>query len=216
MLPVLVWYPLQFFETVVLRNLRPMIPQGMPADYQLLMEHCWATDPEGRPSVERLLECLKFMIRERQDADELSSSSGLPHSKSAPSPMALLKQLPDKRKQVATDTPSAAADNGFADAVFAPANIHNSFSGLILGPEVAVDDVGSNQLLPQELLGTKQQQSHGASNVSLSGGHLGASISSTTASTAGLPPRPAVRPVSAMNSSSNPGWTVPPEQAWFV
>jgi hypothetical protein len=44
---------LQFFETVVLRNLRPMVPAGMPADYQLLMEHCWASDPAARPNVDR-------------------------------------------------------------------------------------------------------------------------------------------------------------------
>eukprot|EP00878_Enallax_costatus_P018623 GHUV01019614.1.p1 GENE.GHUV01019614.1~~GHUV01019614.1.p1 ORF type:complete len:911 (+),score=211.03 GHUV01019614.1:148-2880(+) len=58
----------QFFETVVLRNLRPMIPAGMPADYQLLMEHCWATDPADRPSIDRVLECLRYMIHERHQS----------------------------------------------------------------------------------------------------------------------------------------------------
>eukprot|EP00775_Hariotina_reticulata_P003316 gene3316-3593_t len=207
----------QFFETVVLRNLRPMIPQGMPADYQLLMEHCWATDPECRPSVDRLLECLRFMIRERQDSDEEASPSGLQHSKSAPSPMALLKQLPDKRKQGTTDgTGAGAAQTGFEDAAVAAADIHNSFSGLILGPDVVVGDTGSKQPLPQVSFGATQQQ-YGVSNGSLTGGYLGASVPSTPASTAGLPPRPVVRPGSTnYTSSSNQGWTVPPEQSWFV
>lgn len=38
---------------MVLRNLRPLIPSGMPADFQLLMEHCWATDADNRPNVDR-------------------------------------------------------------------------------------------------------------------------------------------------------------------
>ncbi|KAF8061383.1 roco8 [Scenedesmus sp. PABB004] len=56
----------QYFEVVVLRNLRPLIPPGMPPDYQLLMEHCWATESANRPSIDRVLECLRFMVLERQ------------------------------------------------------------------------------------------------------------------------------------------------------
>jgi hypothetical protein len=44
---------LQFYEHVVLRNLRPLLPAGMPADYSLLMQHCWASDPASRPNVDR-------------------------------------------------------------------------------------------------------------------------------------------------------------------
>jgi hypothetical protein len=38
----------QFFEAIVVRNLRPMIPGGMAADYQLLMQSCWSADPNDR------------------------------------------------------------------------------------------------------------------------------------------------------------------------
>jgi hypothetical protein len=38
----------------------------MSADYQLLMQHCWATEPAARPSISRVLECLRYMISERQ------------------------------------------------------------------------------------------------------------------------------------------------------
>lgn len=48
---------LQFYETVVLRNLRPLVPQGMAADYSLLMQHCWASDPLQRPNVDRYSCC---------------------------------------------------------------------------------------------------------------------------------------------------------------
>lgn len=33
----------QFYEAVILRNLRPLVPPAMPRDYQLLMERCWAS-----------------------------------------------------------------------------------------------------------------------------------------------------------------------------
>jgi hypothetical protein len=41
----------QFFEAVVVRNLRPKIPCGMAADYQLLMQSCWSADPSDRYAV---------------------------------------------------------------------------------------------------------------------------------------------------------------------
>jgi hypothetical protein len=28
----------QFYELICLRNLRPLVPEGMPSDYRLLME----------------------------------------------------------------------------------------------------------------------------------------------------------------------------------
>eukprot|EP00775_Hariotina_reticulata_P002668 gene2668-2968_t len=56
----------QFYETVVLHNLRPLVPQQMPADLRLLMEHCWATDPASRPSADRVVECLRAMVQDRQ------------------------------------------------------------------------------------------------------------------------------------------------------
>jgi len=38
---------------------------GMPADYQLLMERCWASDPTDRPSLDKLIGCLSVMAAER-------------------------------------------------------------------------------------------------------------------------------------------------------
>lgn len=56
----------QFFETVVLRKLRPCVPAGMPADYALVMCQCWAADPAERPSVSVLRACLELMLQDRQ------------------------------------------------------------------------------------------------------------------------------------------------------
>lgn len=53
----------------------------MPADYQLLMQHCWATDPAARPSVSRVLECLRYMISERQQ--QLQSTTAGTHAAGA-------------------------------------------------------------------------------------------------------------------------------------
>jgi len=38
----------------------------MPADLRLLMEHCWATEPASRPSADRVVECLRAMVQDRQ------------------------------------------------------------------------------------------------------------------------------------------------------
>ncbi|WIA34800.1 hypothetical protein OEZ86_013102 [Tetradesmus obliquus] len=56
----------QFFEYICLRNLRPLMPADAPKDYAILMESCWAADPANRPKAERVVECLVYMIVERQ------------------------------------------------------------------------------------------------------------------------------------------------------
>jgi hypothetical protein len=56
----------QFFETVVLRKVRPCVPVGMPPDYELLLRQCWAADPADRPSVSVLRQCLHLMVQDRQ------------------------------------------------------------------------------------------------------------------------------------------------------
>lgn len=62
----------QFFECIVLKNMRPNVPEDMPRDYSLLMLSCWATNPTDRPTADRLLECLQMMLQERQELpDEL-------------------------------------------------------------------------------------------------------------------------------------------------
>lgn len=56
----------QFFETVVLRKVRPCVPPGMPPDYERVMRQCWAADPADRPPVAVLKQCLQLMVEDRQ------------------------------------------------------------------------------------------------------------------------------------------------------
>jgi hypothetical protein len=66
----------------------------MPADYQLLMQHCWATEASARPKISRVLEALQYMVRQRQQqqqgADGTSSELG---------PLPVLLSMPLPRKQ---------------------------------------------------------------------------------------------------------------------
>lgn len=95
------------------------------------------------------------MISERQ---ERHSSQPLPnvalqHSKSAPSPMALLKPLPEKKKlqsaaAAAGDYSEAAAgSSGVLSSAELPGasagRIHSSFSGLIVGSDFGGADAGA-------------------------------------------------------------------------
>jgi hypothetical protein len=75
---------LQFYDYVVLQHLRPIVPADMPADYELLMESCWAASPSDRPSIVRVLDCLDAMIEERalqaaaeevRDADDAADAA---------------------------------------------------------------------------------------------------------------------------------------------
>ncbi|WIA34792.1 hypothetical protein OEZ86_013095 [Tetradesmus obliquus] len=56
----------QFFQTVVLEGQRPPVSVALPGDVLMLMERCWAPDPADRPSADRLLELLGFLIQVRQ------------------------------------------------------------------------------------------------------------------------------------------------------
>lgn len=60
----------QFYEVVVLQDVRPLLPppEVMPEDYQVLMQHCWATAPCDRPSAAHVAEVLRFMIADRKVA----------------------------------------------------------------------------------------------------------------------------------------------------
>jgi hypothetical protein len=55
----------QFFQTVVLQSLRPVVPPNMLRDYQALMTACWAAEPGDRPSVQQVAACLQAMAAER-------------------------------------------------------------------------------------------------------------------------------------------------------
>lgn len=65
------------------------------------MQHCWATEPSARPSVSRVLECLQYMIRERQQQAAASSSdaAGGPSPCVASDPLPHLLATAPQRKQ---------------------------------------------------------------------------------------------------------------------
>lgn len=65
------------------------------------MQHCWATEPSARPSVSRVLECLQYMIRERQQQAAASSSgdAGGATQLVASDPLPHLLANPPQRKQ---------------------------------------------------------------------------------------------------------------------
>lgn len=50
---------------VVLEHSRPAVPDDMPEDYTCLMTHCWAEDPNDRPTAGVVLHCLQLMVQER-------------------------------------------------------------------------------------------------------------------------------------------------------
>lgn len=62
--------------TVVLRKVRPCIPAGMPPDYELLMQQCWAPEPTDRPSVPVLRQCLQVMLQDRQQRVDAAAAAG--------------------------------------------------------------------------------------------------------------------------------------------
>lgn len=92
-------HPGQFYESVVLADLRPVIPPGMPADLQILMEHCWSSDPAARPSIDRVLQCLEFMVSERQQLPAAGGAGGGVGTPSASAPMPSLLTSQPLRKQ---------------------------------------------------------------------------------------------------------------------
>lgn len=70
----------------------------MPANYQLLMQHCWATDLEARPTISRVLECLEYMLQERQQ-QRLAGPAASAERQAVSAPLPLLLQSPPPRKQ---------------------------------------------------------------------------------------------------------------------
>lgn len=76
----------QFFETVVLRKVRPCVPPGMPPDYECVMRQCWAADPTERPSVAVLKQCLQLMVEDRQRRLYAGAAAGPAPNDPAPGP----------------------------------------------------------------------------------------------------------------------------------
>ncbi|WIA28752.1 hypothetical protein OEZ86_011286 [Tetradesmus obliquus] len=79
----------QFFETVVVNDLRPVVPDSMPQQYATLMEHCWATAPEQRPTAEQLLEALEY-LKQQLPADMAQAAGQQHQQQQQPDSMQLL------------------------------------------------------------------------------------------------------------------------------
>jgi hypothetical protein len=151
----------QFFETVVLRKVRPCVPPGMPPDYERVMRQCWAADPADRPPVAVLKQCLQLMVEDRQrrlyagpaagpaapDGATSSSSSGaeaaataLPGTAVLPALQALLPQT----KQPHDRSPAGQQQKGAAAAGADPSAMPVS-PGNSSGP---LSDVSLSALFP--------------------------------------------------------------------
>jgi hypothetical protein len=67
------------FGTIVQRVLageRPPIPDDTPEELALLMERCWAADPEERPTFVQIQRCLELMLHSL--GAQASASNALP------------------------------------------------------------------------------------------------------------------------------------------
>lgn len=125
----------QFFETVVLQCLRPVIPPGMPRDYQALMAACWAAEPADRPSAAQVAACLQAMAAERR-----ARLLGQPGSPAAgPSVWEVLQVQPPGKDQ--DEEQQAAALSSPAGVLASPAGSEGSWHGYVQrgGAEVAPD-----------------------------------------------------------------------------
>ncbi|WIA37005.1 hypothetical protein OEZ86_008242 [Tetradesmus obliquus] len=125
----------QFFETVVLQCLRPVIPPGMPRDYQALMAACWAAEPADRPSAAQVAACLQAMAAERRA--RLLEQPGSPAA--GPSVWEVLQVQPPGKDQ--DEEQQAAALSSPAGVLASPAGSEGSWHGYVQrgGAEVAPD-----------------------------------------------------------------------------
>jgi Protein tyrosine and serine/threonine kinase len=63
---------------------RPSVPDNMPADYRELMEECWATDMEKRPSFPQVLRRITAMweaAHAARSTSRLAVVRPFPHSR---------------------------------------------------------------------------------------------------------------------------------------
>jgi hypothetical protein len=122
----------QFFETVVQRSLRPVVPPNMPRDYQALMTSCWAAEPAHRPSAQQVVDCLQAMAAERQA--RLSGQPG--HPTATQSVWQILRlQPPD----AAEEQPVGASSAEFA--VGSPTGSEGSWHGFVQRDGAAASEV---------------------------------------------------------------------------
>jgi hypothetical protein len=52
-----------------------MVPDSMPHQFATLMEHCWATQPEERPTAQQVLEALQHLMQQLP-ADMAATAAG--------------------------------------------------------------------------------------------------------------------------------------------
>jgi hypothetical protein len=57
-------------ERVVIRGERPPVPRSMPPQYALLMQRCWAANPDDRPSFEQVIACLDLLLDNLTSSDD--------------------------------------------------------------------------------------------------------------------------------------------------
>ncbi|KAF8066214.1 roco8 [Scenedesmus sp. PABB004] len=95
----------QFYEAICIQNLRPLTTSSMPADYKLLMERCWMSDPADRPCATTLLQCLRHL----PDAPGAAAARppGEEEQAAAGAVSALLQQQPDRAPGGAQPDPGA-------------------------------------------------------------------------------------------------------------
>lgn len=114
----------QLMEAVVLRNLRPLVPPDMAADYRLLMERCWASEAAARPSVERVIECLRCMVLERRQQLLLAQGGGTAAAGAAEAAVSSAGSL----QQVGSSAASGSSGKHVAAAAGKPAGAAASFT----------------------------------------------------------------------------------------
>lgn len=103
---------------------RPVVPDSMPQQYATLMEHCWATAPEQRPTAEQLLEALEY-LKQQLPAD-MAQAAGQQHQqqqqpdsmqRAQSMPPVLFGRTPHKQQQRLQAQRSFVAASAAADDV---------------------------------------------------------------------------------------------------
>jgi hypothetical protein len=82
-----------------------MVPDSMPHQFATLMEHCWATQPEERPTAQQVLEALQHLMQQLP-ADMAATAAGQ-QQQQQPDPLgsvqsmqpALFSRAPRKQQQ---------------------------------------------------------------------------------------------------------------------
>jgi serine/threonine protein kinase len=76
--------PVQVGIAVLRDGARPPIPPGAPPDYAALIQDCWQTEPEARPSFQDIIQRLKDLLIKQKEKDAAQKA---PISGYQPSPM---------------------------------------------------------------------------------------------------------------------------------